>query len=426
MKKFDYSNQIFNPHELYRSHGRPDSHSRERDYSCERHGGSHSRPDFPSRDRDGARGGHGGSHSRPDFPSRDRDGARGGHGGSHSRPYFPSCKQDGSRGGHGGPHSRPDFPSRKQDGARGGHGGPHSRPDFHSREQDGAPNFDLRDAIGGSAQKPQCYSDGPLYSLLQLIVSMMYSSFISGCQSVSFNDILQRLEEKTPTAFNDVREFLLINQKRLEDALKNVGLIQLPDMSWSAPSGLPPVEEFIPMVIRAFSNSIYRFWNAKKYLHDGRPAFQTDSGETITACGVLFYSGMHGFLMQLVPNKKRDTILSDFGGKVDAKDNSPFQTLTREIQEETNGKLPHYDVESSTIGVCYIPESKYILFICQAPQSFDDMDLLSFGSSEEHSSIPRTVSWVSVSNFIKSKTPLHPRLVISQIVRRTVSSLFGH
>ena len=254
---------------------------------------------------------------------------------------------------------------------------------------------------------------------------MLYQLFISGCQSVSFNDILQRLEETTPIAFNDVREFLLINQQRLEDSLKNVGLIQLPDMSWSAPLVLLPVEEFIPMVISAFSNSIYRFWNAKKYLHNGRPAFQTDLGEIMTAGGVLFYSHKHGFLMQLVMNGKGQINSSDFGGKVEKeKDNSLLESLKRELLEETNKKLPPYDVKSSIINFLYIPESKYLIVICQAPQSFDGMDLGSFGSSEEHSSIPRTVSWVSVPDFLESRT-LHPRLT-ARSLRDTIKSLFGH
>jgi hypothetical protein len=255
-------------------------------------------------------------------------------------------------------------------------------------------------------------------------MSMLYQLFISGCQSVSFNDILKRLEETTPKAFNDVHKFLLINQERLEHSLKSVGLIQHPDMSWSAPFGLPPVEDFIPMVISAFSNSIYRFWNAKKSLHNWRPAFKTELGEIMTAGGVLFYSLTHGFLMQFVMNGKGQINSSDFGGKVDEKDTSPLESLRREIEEETNGKLPPYDVKSSIINFFYIPESKYLIVICQAPESFDGMDLGSFGSSEEHSSIPRTVSWVSVPDFLESRT-LHPRLM-ARSLRDTIKSLFGH
>ena len=365
---------------------------------------------------------------RPYFHSREQDGSRERDGGSHSRHYFHSRERDDSRGGQDGSHGRPDFRSREQDGACGGHGGPHGRPDFRSRERDGAPEFDLRDAISGSAQKPQCHSDGHCDSLLQLIVSMQYQLFISGCQSVSFNDILKRLEETTPMAFNDVREFLLINQQRLEDSLKNVGLIQLPDMSWSAPFGLPPVEDFIPMVISAFSNSIYCFWNAKKQVHHKdkkRDIFVTESGKVITAIGVLFVNERGEFLMQSTFDEKmKKFILSDFGGKVERIDERLLGSLQRECFEETNQKLPQeFDFVSNLINLIYIEDSKYVLLICRAPAEFEATDLSDFGTLEEHSLITRTVVWVSVKSFLESKN-LHARLWKSPEVKNLVRRLF--
>jgi hypothetical protein len=436
--------QHSNSTELVGPHSRPYSHSRELDGSRGGQDGSHGRPYPHPREQYGARGGQDGSHGRPYPHPREQYGSRGGQDGPHSRPYPHPREQYGARGGQDGSHGRHDFRFREPSSSRGGQDGSHGRPYPHPRERDGscerddgshsradfrslkqydAPKFDHRNAIGGSAQKSQCHSDGHSNSLLGLIISMVYQLFISGCQSVSFNDILQRLKETTPTAFNDVCKFLLINQQRLEDSLKNVGLSQLPDMSWSAPSHLPPVEQFIPMVIGAFSNSVYRFWDAMKCVDNQRHAFKTDKNILITAAGALFYSDVHGFLMQSVLNAKGVRILSDLGGKVDEKDTSLVETIKRETDEETNSMLPDHDIKSSIMGVCHNPQCKYLLVVCQAPESFDRMDLASFGSIEKHSSIPRTLLWVSISDFIESDT-LHPRLTCSPIVKKLIGQLF--
>ena len=117
------------------------------------------------------------------------------------------------------------------------------------------------------------------------------------------------------------------------------------------------------------------------------------------------------------------TVVSDLGGKVDEKDTSLVETIKRETDEETNWKLPPYNIDSSILGACHIPGCKYFFGICQAPESFDRMDLASFGSVETHSSIPRTLLWVSISDFIKSET-LHPRLTSSPIVKKLIGQLF--
>jgi hypothetical protein len=233
--------------------------------------------------------------------------------------------------------------------------------------------------------------------------------------------MMDGFKESHNVFFTHIQEFLKTNQNRLEDALKRVGLVQQPDGSWSAPSGLPLVEIFIPMVIDAFSTSIYRFWNAVKHFEKGKVAFITANGDLVKAVGVLFYSKKNGFLMQLVVGKKGQVTISDFGGKVENKDKSLINSLERELLEESNEKLPHCDIRSLMIGFLYIPTSKYVLVICQAPQSFDDMDLSSFGTHEEHSRAERKVSWVSVPDFLKSRT-LNPRLTTD--VKNLVHSLF--
>jgi 8-oxo-dGTP pyrophosphatase MutT (NUDIX family) len=163
---------------------------------------------------------------------------------------------------------------------------------------------------------------------------------------------------------------------------------------------------------------------------DGVPtmkySFKTSDRRNVSAVGVLFYSPKNkSFLMQSVPDEKSGEIrLTDFGGKVDAKDKTFIDSLRREVAEETNRVFPPEYNFLLNPGHIYIEKGKYLLMLCQAPQELESKDLSQFGTSEDGSSINRTVEWVSVEDFLRA-TNLHLRLSISPEVKETVRRLFS-
>jgi len=352
--------------------------------------GHHSRPEQGQCD-----GGHGqtGHHQQgPRYGDRDWSG-------HHSRPEQGQC--DGRR--HwSGPHSHPEHGQRDGGHRRSGH---HSRPKQRQRDEYTPPH------------------------VLNQLLSEIHQGLLQG--NVSLEKLVQ--SEQNLMLQSDMQRFLQESGACLYDAFRRIGLVQTPDGSWSAPESLSLLSsfpEFFASVVGSFSNSIFHFLNATLFQHlvkvDGvltpRYAFETADRRTVSAVGALFYSPTHGFLMQSVPDKNGEIRLTDFGGKVDSKDETFINSLCREVAEETNSVFPpEYDFLGNCLKYLYLNDSKYLLLICQAPPEFESIDLSQFGTSEDGSSINRTVVWVSVEDFLRAQN-LHPRL--SSQVKDMVHQLF--
>ena len=305
--------------------------------------------------------------------------------------------------------------------------GHHSRPEQRQRDRDHGQS--------GPHQLPEQghHDEYTPHPVMNQILSLIHQGLLQGCVSVE----ALILSEQNPMLHADMQSFLQESGLCLYDAFQRIGLVQNTDGSWSAPKSwslLSSFPAFFASVVGAFSNSIFQFLNAKLEMRivnvDGvktrRYAFETSDRKIVSALGALFYSRQKkSFLMQFVPDEKSGKIrLTDFGGKVDSGDNTIIDSLRREVSEETNRVFPaEYDFLQNLVHF-YLEKCKYLLLICQAPPEFESIDPSQFGTSEDGSSIKRTVEWVSVEDFLRA-TNLHPRLSISPEVKETVMRLFS-
>ena len=424
----------------YRDRDERDSHSGSRDERG---------PQYRGRD---ARDLHSGGRDERDPQYRDRyggDSRSGGHDGRGSQYrsryggdlHNGGCDVRGSqyRSRYGGDSRSGDRDERDlHSGGRDGRGPQYrgrDEQDLHSGGRDGRDSHHVVDHSSGHyhhVRQGNFQVFSPPHVLNQLL-SLFYVFLLQG--HLVLETAIDTIRESNPRLYAEIRDFLQVSDRSLFDALQKVGLVQNPDGSWSAPESgslLSSFQAFFASVIRAFSNSIFQFLNAtletrivnvdgvltKKY------SFNILNGRIVAAIGVLFYSKEKGFLMQVVTDEKSGKIrLTDIGGKVEPNDMTCFHTLKRETCEETNGLLtPDYDFLKILLEYVHIQDSKYLLLICRAPAKFEGIDLSQFGTHEEHSSIERTVQWVSVKEFLDARN-LHPRLSISPEVKAKISEL---
>ena len=169
--------------------------------------------------------------------------------------------------------------------------------------------------------------------------------------------------------------------------------------------------------------------------------FDNDTEKPILAAGVLFVKEEKGkkyVLMQKKKEKEKQDEYSDFGGKIDLKDQTAVETIARELGEELNYGI--YDskkqekiyldnikdlknlIQENIIKTIYQERAKYFVIIARLPENIS-LDFVKIGDSEKLDKINRTVEWITYEDFMKlyngsRKTPnqIHPRLWGRQIL----------
>ena len=96
----------------------------------------------------------------------------------------------------------------------------------------------------------------------------------------------------------------------------------------------------------------------------------------------------------------------DLGGTSESKDKDIYQTVAREVCEESNELISKKSILSRIKESEYIlsKTSKYILFIIKANKQESELSSEEFGEREIHDNIPRTVEWIPISEFLNSET----------------------
>lgn len=169
--------------------------------------------------------------------------------------------------------------------------------------------------------------------------------------------------------------------------------------------------------------------------------YNNDTEKPILAAGVLFVKEENGnkyVLIQKKKEKEKQDEYSDFGGKIDIKDETAVETIARELGEELNYGL--YDstksekiyldnikdlkklIQENIIKNVYQERAKYFVIIAKLPNNIS-LDFATIGNSEKLDKINRTVEWITYDQFLKlyngtKKTPnqIHPRLWGRQIL----------
>jgi hypothetical protein len=128
-----------------------------------------------------------------------------------------------------------------------------------------------------------------------------------------------------------------------------------------------------------------------------------------------------GILLYTIKNKKKYFLLrkdkynrwSDLGGKIEDKDSVLYDTLTRELLEETNNKIYNilninnsYDtlkawIIKSNYKIIYNEESKYLLLKIRINNNFNINNIINAENT--------TVQWIFIDKSTKIK--LNPRIL---------------
>ena len=156
--------------------------------------------------------------------------------------------------------------------------------------------------------------------------------------------------------------------------------------------------------------------------YNSRPTFyyMNDKKKEIRAGGVLFYRIIDthcDFLMMY--NEWRKT-MEDFGGRTSEEDKSIEDTVSREIEEESNGIFKKEDIKKrlnySTSYNVYIKQSKYLVYFVKITKKELKLKKSDFGNLEIYDNLKRTVDWIQVEDLLEdSDIQLNPRLAHKQI-----------
>jgi len=131
-----------------------------------------------------------------------------------------------------------------------------------------------------------------------------------------------------------------------------------------------------------------------------RPTFYMDEEKQIElrAGGILFYKyndDKTNFDLLLIYSRNN---YEDFGGCTDEQDKNIIDTVSREVNEESNGIFKVDDIKEKIkdINPLYIKHCKYALYCVELIDNYNPKD---FGGKEIHDNIKRKVEWVSFDNF---------------------------
>ena len=148
---------------------------------------------------------------------------------------------------------------------------------------------------------------------------------------------------------------------------------------------------------------------------DTRPTFyyMNDLSKPIRAGGVLFFN-YNKSRIELLMIKKFSKYLKyeDIGGKTSECDNNIYETVAREVSEETNNVINFIIIKNQLhLAKCiYIPHAKYLLFIVKANSYERRLKTEIFGNKEIHDDINRTIEWVNSNDFLNNKLRVNSRL----------------
>ena len=147
---------------------------------------------------------------------------------------------------------------------------------------------------------------------------------------------------------------------------------------------------------------------------DLRPTFyyMNDSTKPIRAGGVLFFNCKKSKVELLMIKKSSNLKYEDIGGKTSECDNDIYETVAREVSEETNNVINITIIKKQLYSAkcIYIPHAKYLLFIVKANSFERKLKTDNFGNKEIHDDIDRTIEWVDFDDFLDNKLKVNNRL----------------
>jgi hypothetical protein len=142
-------------------------------------------------------------------------------------------------------------------------------------------------------------------------------------------------------------------------------------------------------------------------MNQSRPSFyyQDNPEMELKAGGVLFYrfnSEIKEYELLLINTRNN---YEDFGGRTDSQDQSIIETVSREVEEESNELFSKKMIldKMKNAHTEYIKHCKYILYFVELT---DFIDPKLFGDREIHDNFDRTVEWVKLDQLLENKLNL--------------------
>lgn len=138
--------------------------------------------------------------------------------------------------------------------------------------------------------------------------------------------------------------------------------------------------------------------------------FNLDNNEEhpVSAGGVLFYRKSKKSIDLLLVSSRG--MFEDLGGRVDAADKTIFETVSREVKEESNKQFSKRDI-LKRVKACnnyiYMARSKYVVYILPATDEEAKLESSAFGDREIHDDIARTIKWIPLKNFLQKEVIEH-------------------
>lgn len=129
----------------------------------------------------------------------------------------------------------------------------------------------------------------------------------------------------------------------------------------------------------------------------------TDATKPIRAGGVIIYRKTKDNNIDLLLIFSRG-VYEDIGGRTDNNDDNIYDTVAREVEEETNKVITYDSIVDrlSDAKYVYFSQSKYIIFIVEATKKESKLDSEVFGDTEIHDNISRSIQWVPLDTILET------------------------
>lgn len=148
-----------------------------------------------------------------------------------------------------------------------------------------------------------------------------------------------------------------------------------------------------------------------------RKIFHLDKENDIFAGGVLLYKIINNNFYLLLSFSSFRQYYEDIGGKVDLVDDSIYDTVIRETQEETNNVINLTKSRLESSNYIYNRSGKYMLFLTEANDIEKNKTINDFGMCEIHDNINRTIQWINYDDILKNNLKLSPRILFKFIAK---------
>jgi hypothetical protein len=123
----------------------------------------------------------------------------------------------------------------------------------------------------------------------------------------------------------------------------------------------------------------------------------TLNDQQIYGGGVILFK-KHDDITELLLIKNRGKY-EDLGGRIDKQDKNIYETISREVKEESNGLLSTIYNRIYDTPFIYTRISKYVICLVQATDEESKLKGEDFGDRELHDNIERTAHWMTIDEF---------------------------